>query len=79
MYSEDLYISKKIIKVDYQFKNLSNKDIKENILFPLPKVENFFDSDFADTEGLLKSFQVKVDREKDSAQACSVRAYLQFG
>ena len=78
MYSEDLYISKKIIKVDYQFKNLSNKDIKENILFPLPKVENFFDSDFADTEGLLKSFQVKVDGKKIQP-SMHVRAYLQLG
>lgn len=61
MFSEDLFISKKMIKVDYQFKNLSHKDVTEMILFPLPKVENFFESDFADTEKLLKSFKVQVN------------------
>jgi hypothetical protein len=61
MFSEDLFISKKIIKVDYQFKNLSNKDVTETVLFPLPIVENFFESDFADTEKLLKSFKVQVN------------------
>lgn len=61
MYSEDLFISKKIIQVDYQFKNLSAKDLTETVLFPLPIVENFFESDFADTEKLLKSFKVQVN------------------
>lgn len=61
MFSEDLFISKKMIKVDYQFKNLSNKDVTETVLFPLPLVENFFESDFADTEKLLKSFKVQVN------------------
>ena len=61
MYSEDLFISKKIIQVDYQFKNLSQKDVTETILFPLPKIENFFESDFADTERLLKSFKVQIN------------------
>ncbi|TCB74661.1 DUF4424 family protein [Acinetobacter sp. ANC 4177] len=61
MFSEDLFISKKNIKVDYQFKNLSNKDVTETVLFPLPIVENFFESDFADTEKLLKSFKVQVN------------------
>ena len=42
MYSEDLFISKNQIKVDYQFKNLTNKDISETVLFPLPPIENFF-------------------------------------
>lgn len=33
----------------------------ETVLFPLPIVENFFESDFADTEKLLKSFKVQVN------------------
>ena len=41
MQSEDLFISKKIIKVDYLYKNLSNKDVTETILFPLPRIDNF--------------------------------------
>ena len=78
MYSEDLYISKDIIKVDYQFKNLTDQDITENILFPLPKVENFFDSEYADTDALLKSFQAKVNGQKIQPKI-HVRAYLDYG
>ena len=39
MHSEELYVSKDKITVDYQFKNLSNQDITETILFPLPAVQ----------------------------------------
>ena len=78
MYSEELYINKDLIKVDYQFKNLTDKDITENILFPLPRVENYTDMDYADTEALLKSFQVKVNG-KNIQPVMHVRAYLQYG
>lgn len=61
MQGEDLFISKKLIKVDYQFKNLSNQDITETVLFPLPRVDNTFESDFAHTEDLLKSFKIQVN------------------
>ena len=62
MQSEDLFISKKIIKVDYQFKNLSNQDITETILFPLPPLDNFFEGgDFANSEALINSFKVQVN------------------
>lgn len=61
MLSEDLFISKKVVKVNYQFKNLSSKDITETVLFPLPVVESFTDSDFADTSALIKSFKINVD------------------
>ncbi|WP_374663593.1 DUF4424 family protein [Acinetobacter sp.] len=76
MLSEDLFISKKIIKVDYQFKNLSNQDVAETVLFPLPKVENFFESDFADTEKLLKSFKVQVNG-KSIQPEMHVRMFIQ--
>lgn len=76
MLSEDLFISKKIIKVDYQFKNLSNQDVAETVLFPLPKVENFFESDFADTEKLLKSFKVQVNG-KSIQPEMHVRTFIQ--
>ena len=78
MYSEDLKISKNMIKVDYQFKNLSDRDITEAILFPLPKVENYTGMEYADTEALLKSFQIKVDGQKIQP-TMHVRAYLQYG
>ncbi|MCO6504356.1 MAG: DUF4424 family protein [Snodgrassella sp.] len=60
METEDLYISKDKINVAYQFKNLTNRDITETILFPFPALDGM-DGDFADTEGLLNSFQVKVN------------------
>lgn len=61
MHSEDLFISKDVIDVKYQFKNLSNQDITETILFPLPALPNYRDGEFADTQGLLEGFQVWVD------------------
>ena len=76
MYSEDLFISKNQIKVDYQFKNLTNKDISETVLFPLPPIENFFESDFADTEKLLNSFKVQVNG-KNIQPEMHVRTFIQ--
>lgn len=64
MHSEDLFISKKVIDIKYQFKNLSGQNITETVLFPLPLMSNYRDGDFADTQGLLESFQVWVDGKK---------------
>lgn len=62
MESEDLYISQEKIDVTYQFKNLTNRDITETILFPLPALSSeWVDGSFANTEQLLNSFQVKVN------------------
>lgn len=61
MHSEALFISKKVVDIKYQFKNLSNQDITETILFPLPAVPVYRHGDFADTQGLLESFRVWVD------------------
>ena len=76
MHSEDLFISKKIIKVDYQFKNLTANDITETVLFPLPKLENFFEADFAHTEDLLKSFKIQVNG-KSVKPEMHVRTFIQ--
>ena len=76
MYSEDLFISKNQIKVDYQFKNLTDKDISETLLFPLPRIDNAFESDFADTEKLLKSFKVQVNG-KSIQPEMHVRTFIQ--
>ncbi|WP_151716277.1 DUF4424 family protein [Acinetobacter sp. TUM15071] len=76
MQSEDLFISKKLIKVDYLYKNLSNKDVTETILFPLPRIDNFFDSDFAHTEALLKSFKIIVDGQNIQPEM-HVRTFIQ--
>ncbi|CBL43638.1 conserved hypothetical protein [gamma proteobacterium HdN1] len=64
MYSEDLYISKKVIKVDYQFKNLTSGEITETILFPLPRVPNYSLMDFPYTPNLIKSFKIYANGER---------------
>lgn len=61
MKSEDLYISKDIIKVAYEFKNLTNKPIHQTVLFPLPAVPVWTDYDFADVQETLASFNTLVN------------------
>lgn len=59
MQSEDLFVSQSKIRVAYQYKNLTDQDVTENILFPLPVVKNdMIDGDFADTAGLVESFKI---------------------
>lgn len=73
MKSEDLYISKELVKVTYEFKNLTNKEIRQTVLFPLPMVPTWTDHDFANVNETLKSFQVyandKPVRYKTHARA----------
>ena len=38
MQSEDLFISKRLLRSITSYKNLSNKDVTETILFPLPRI-----------------------------------------
>ena len=76
MQSEDLFISKKLIKVDYVYKNLSKHDITETVLFPLPRIDNFFEADFAHTEALLKSFKIIVDGQ-NIKPTMHVRTFIQ--
>lgn len=72
MKREDLFISKKQIKVDYQFQNLSDQNITENILFPLPKVQNYIEYDYADVAGLVDGFTVVADGKKNkTADTCA--------
>ncbi|MFV5514163.1 DUF4424 family protein [Acinetobacter gerneri] len=76
MQSEDLFISKKLIKVDYLYKNLSANDVEETVVFPLPAVESFIDSDFARTDTLIKSFKI-VANGQNVAYQTHVRAFMQ--
>ncbi|WP_151837863.1 MULTISPECIES: DUF4424 family protein [unclassified Acinetobacter] len=76
MQSEELFISKKLIKVDYLYKNLSSQDVTETILFPLPRIDNFFEADFSHTEALLKSFKIIVDG-KNIKPEMHVRTFIQ--
>ena len=76
MQSEDLHISEKQIRVHYKFKNTTAQDITETVLFPLPIVPAFTDSDFADTKGLVDSFRIYVNGKPVRPQA-HVRAYFE--
>ena len=75
MQQENLFISKKQIHVEYDFKNLTPHNIQENILFPLPKVSSSRESDFAHTEALIKSFKVQVNQQPVNVLV-HVRAFL---
>ncbi len=75
MHSEDLYISKDKIRVDYDFKNLSNKDITETVLFPMPAVPSFLDSDYADTNATYNNFQVWIN-DQSITPAEHVRTFM---
>lgn len=38
MQKENLFISQDKIKVEYEYRNMTDKDITETVLFPLPEV-----------------------------------------
>ena len=50
MQKENLFISQDKIKVKYEYRNLTDKDITETVLFPLPEVMLHDYGDFADTQ-----------------------------
>ena len=61
MHSEDLYISKNRVRVNYEFKNLSNKNVTETVLFPMPAVPSSMEVNFADTNATYDTFKIWVD------------------
>lgn len=61
MHSEDLYLSKNEVRVNYEFKNLSHQDITETILFPMPAVPSSRESDYADTTATYDNFKIWVN------------------
>ena len=75
MQSEDLFISQGQIKVAYQYKNLTDKEITETVLFPLSAVIANSDSDFADTKALLDSFKIWSDG-KEIKPETHLRAFI---
>ena len=66
MQSEDLFLSKDEVRVNYKFKNLSNQDITETILFPMPAVPSFTDYDFAEASATYDEFKVWVNGQRIS-------------
>lgn len=77
MQSEDLYISKDKVLVRYEFKNLTNKDVNETIVFPLPPMGErlYYNGEYADYAGLVESFKVWVNG-KEIKPKVHVRALL---
>ncbi len=64
MDSEDLFISKNLVHVTYQYTNHSDRDVKALVAFPLPpqpdmKDDYYEDGHFSDWQGL--EFQTKID------------------
>lgn len=74
-HSEDLLISKHKIRVQYQFKNLSDQDITETVLFPLPKVINHEDMPMPDQNELIDSFKIWANG-KAIKPTIHVRAFM---
>lgn len=71
MEKERLFISEKLVRVEYEFRNTSNEDVISEVAFPIPPYEydiNYMGRDFPDFKAWVdgKPFQVKKE----------VRAYI---
>lgn len=75
MQKENLFISLDKIKVDYEYQNLTDKDITETVLFPLPEVSLYDYGDFADTAGLINTFKIYANGKEIKPQV-HVRAFF---
>lgn len=65
MANEDLYLSKKQVRVRYAFRNESDRDITTTVAFPLPEIDQSDHSEMvflpAEDQGNFVDFQVTVD------------------
>ena len=75
MQKENLFISQDKIKVEYEYRNLTDKDITETVLFPLPEVMLHDYGDFADTQSLINSFKIYANG-KEIKPTTHVRAFF---
>ena len=75
MESEDLYISKQQIRVAYRFRNLTERNITETVLFPMPRIDSYYDYDFADVAAFERSFRIWADGKPVVPQA-HVRGWM---
>ncbi len=66
MQKENLFISQDKIKVEYEYRNLTDKDITETVLFPLPEVILHDYGDFADTQSLINSFKIYANGKESN-------------
>jgi hypothetical protein len=71
MSSEHLSISKSKIRVEYEFTNLTDHDVSETILFPLPVLEPMIEGDAPDTTSTVESFKVWVNGQAVKTQTTS--------
>ena len=75
MQKENLFISQDKIKVEYEYRNMTDKDITETVLFPLPEVMLHDYGDFADTQSLINSFKIYANG-KEIKPTTHVRAFF---
>ena len=75
MQKENLFISQDKIKVEYEYRNLTDKDITETVLFPLPEVILHDYGDFAHTQSLINSFKIYAN-DKEIKPTTHVRAFF---
>lgn len=69
MLSEDLHLSPSEVRVRYEFRNESNRDIVARVVFPLPEVDQSATANFelpANTEHNFVDFRVTVDGQSVS-------------
>ena len=76
MHREDLYISKNQVRVNYEFKNLSDKNVTETVLFPMPAVPSSMEMNFADTHATYDTFKIWVNG-KAITPKMHVRTFMQ--
>ena len=75
---ENLFISQDKIKVEYEYRNLTDKDITETVLFPLPEVMLHDYGDFADTQSLINSFKIYANgKEIKPTDSCTPRFFYE--
>lgn len=66
MEKERLFISRSLVRVEYEFRNTTNEPVVSEVAFPIPAFKYVFDDsprDFADFKAWIDDKQVKVKRE----------------
>lgn len=66
MEKERLYISKKLVSVEYEFRNTSNEDVISEVAFPIPPYEYVFNDmvrDFSDFKAWVNGKPFQVEKE----------------
>lgn len=66
MEKERLYISKSLVRVEYEFRNTTNEPVVSEVAFPIPSFKYVFDDsrrDFSDFKAWIDGKPIKVEKE----------------